>query len=104
MRKWVLSNATIDAQLEEVFRRMQEERTRDNMFWKHDGLVSTMSDINLSKYAAAVSTARTIRLHGKVTQVVGLVIEGYCPDTSVGAICEIRTRMASLFRGSCRVP
>jgi len=51
-----------------------------------------MSDINLAKYAAAVSTARTIRLHGKVTQVVGLVIEGYCPDTSVGAICEIRTQ------------
>jgi flagellum-specific ATP synthase len=27
-----------------------------------------------------------------VTQVVGLVIEGYCPDTSVGAICEIKPR------------
>ncbi|OGR30922.1 MAG: flagellar protein export ATPase FliI, partial [Desulfuromonadales bacterium GWD2_54_10] len=35
-------------------------------------------------------SAKPIRLHGKVTQVVGLVIEGYCPDTSVGAICEIR--------------
>ena len=46
--------------------------------------------INLSKYRGAVESAKPIRLHGKVTQVVGLVIEGYCPDTSVGAICEIR--------------
>ncbi|BCS55825.1 flagellar protein export ATPase FliI [Geobacter sp. SVR] len=46
--------------------------------------------IDLSKYRAAVESAKTVRLHGKVTQVVGLVIEGYCPDTSVGAICEVR--------------
>jgi len=46
--------------------------------------------LNLSKYRAAVDAAKSIRLQGKVTQVVGLVIEGYCPDTSVGAICEIR--------------
>ena len=46
--------------------------------------------LNLKKYFNAVESAKTIRLHGKVTQVVGLVIEGYCPDTSVGAICEIR--------------
>lgn len=48
------------------------------------------SSLNLSKYRAAVESAKPIRLHGKVTQVVGLVIEGYCPDTAVGAICEIR--------------
>jgi flagellum-specific ATP synthase len=45
--------------------------------------------INLSKYMAAAESINPIRLHGKVTQVVGLVIEGYCPDTSVGAICQI---------------
>ena len=45
--------------------------------------------INLSKYRATVEAVKPIRLHGKVTQVVGLVIEGYCPDTSVGAICDI---------------
>jgi flagellum-specific ATP synthase len=48
------------------------------------------SAINFSKYRAALESVKPIRLHGKVTQVVGLVIEGYCPDTSVGAICEIR--------------
>ena len=48
------------------------------------------SSLNLKKYYKAVESSNPIRLHGKVTQVVGLVIEGYCPDTSVGAICEIR--------------
>ena len=46
----------------------------------------------MSRYRRAVETVNPIRLHGKVTQVVGLVIEGYCPDTSVGAICEIRPK------------
>lgn len=48
--------------------------------------------INMAKYRAALETSRPLRLHGKVTQVVGLVIEGFCPDTSVGAICEIHTQ------------
>jgi flagellum-specific ATP synthase len=48
------------------------------------------SSLNLEKYRSAISAAKPVRLHGKVTQVVGLVIEGYCPDTSVGAICEIK--------------
>lgn len=48
--------------------------------------------LDFVKYRAAVESVKPIRLHGKVTQVVGLVIEGYCPETSVGAICEIRTQ------------
>ena len=48
------------------------------------------STLKLKKYRSAVAMAKPVRLHGKVTQVVGLVIEGYCPDTSVGAICEIK--------------
>ncbi len=46
--------------------------------------------INFKKYHATLAATKPVRLHGKVTQVVGLVIEGYCPDTSVGAICEIK--------------
>ncbi len=46
--------------------------------------------INLKKYGGSIASSKPVRLHGKVTQVVGLVIEGYCPDTSVGAICEIK--------------
>jgi flagellum-specific ATP synthase len=46
--------------------------------------------LNLTKYQSALASAKPVRLQGKVTQVVGLVIEGYCPDTSIGAICEIK--------------
>jgi flagellum-specific ATP synthase len=52
----------------------------------------TTKTVNMARYVRAVESVNAIRLHGKVTQVVGLVIEGYCPDTSVGAICEIRPR------------
>src|SRR5512137_1368580 len=48
--------------------------------------------IDLSRYMPAVESARSIRFHGKVTQVVGLVIEGYCPGTAVGTLCEIYPR------------
>ncbi len=30
-----------------------------------------------------------IRVWGKVTRIVGLVIEGYCPHSSVGSLCEL---------------
>jgi flagellum-specific ATP synthase len=50
------------------------------------------SSLRFDKYHSAVAKAKPVRLHGKVTQVVGLVIEGYCPDTSVGAICEIKPK------------
>ena len=37
----------------------------------------------------ALDDIQPIRFNGKVTQVVGLVIEGFCPDTAVGSTCEI---------------
>jgi flagellum-specific ATP synthase len=49
-----------------------------------------MSPLNMKRYRTALESVKPVKLHGKVTQVVGLVIEGYCPDTSVGAICEIK--------------
>ena len=30
-----------------------------------------------------------IKVWGKVTRIVGLVVEGYCPHASVGSLCEI---------------
>lgn len=47
------------------------------------------SRLDLSKYRKTIESSKPVRIHGKVTQVVGLVIEAYCPDTSVGAMCEI---------------
>lgn len=46
--------------------------------------------VKLSRYFQVVDDLKLIRFHGKVTQVVGLVIEGYCPDTAVGSLCEIQ--------------
>ncbi len=34
----------------------------------------------------------TLRVRGKVTNIVGLVVEGYCPDSSVGTLCELTPR------------
>ncbi|HTP63772.1 MAG TPA: flagellar protein export ATPase FliI [Geobacteraceae bacterium] len=48
--------------------------------------------IDLNKYIPAMRTIRPIRFHGKVAQVVGLVIEGFCPGTAVGSLCEIHPK------------
>lgn len=45
--------------------------------------------VDLSRYVTALDDIKPIRFNGKVTQVVGLVIEGFCPDTAVGSTCEI---------------
>jgi flagellum-specific ATP synthase len=45
--------------------------------------------VDLRKYIPAMQAIRPIRFHGKVAQVVGLVIEGFCPETAVGSLCEI---------------
>ncbi len=50
-----------------------------------------LTKINLTRYMAGINQVKQIKFHGKVTQVVGLVIEGYCPDTAVGALCEIQS-------------
>lgn len=52
-----------------------------------------MLSLNMKRYRPALESVKPVKLHGKVTQVVGLVIEGYCPDTSVGAICEIKPQV-----------
>ena len=45
--------------------------------------------INLKKYRDAIEGCQTIKLTGKVTQVVGLVIETQGPTVSVGELCYI---------------
>ncbi|MBU5611576.1 flagellar protein export ATPase FliI [Geomonas azotofigens] len=47
--------------------------------------------IDLARYLPVVEAAKPVRFHGKVTQVVGLVIEGYCPETAVGSVCEVHS-------------
>ena len=37
----------------------------------------------------ALNEINPIKVWGKVTRIVGLVVEGYCPHASVGSLCEI---------------
>ncbi len=56
----------------------------------------------------SISTVNPVRVRGKVTRIVGLVIEGHCPQASLGSLCEItplsggRSTLAEVvgFRGS----
>lgn len=47
--------------------------------------------IELASYLPVVESAMPVRFRGKVTRVVGLVVEGYCPDTAVGSLCEVQS-------------
>lgn len=42
--------------------------------------------------AAHIHNLNTIKVWGKVTRIVGLVVEGYCPYSSIGSLCEIIPR------------
>ena len=37
----------------------------------------------------SLENLQTIKVYGKVTKIVGLVIEGYCPNASIGSLCEV---------------
>jgi flagellum-specific ATP synthase len=37
----------------------------------------------------AIREVPSVRVLGKVTRIVGLVVEGYCPEASVGTLCEL---------------
>ncbi len=39
--------------------------------------------------AEAINRLTTPRVYGKVRRIVGLVVEGHCPHSSVGSLCEI---------------
>lgn len=45
--------------------------------------------INLLKYTNSVKDATTIKYNGKVTQIIGLVVESSGPTSSIGEICHI---------------
>jgi len=38
---------------------------------------------------ATVKAVNPLKVSGKVTQIVGLVVEGYCPATTVGTFCQL---------------
>ncbi len=49
----------------------------------------TIPPVNLEKFHQAIRTCSTVKLTGKVTQVIGLVIESEGPTVSVGELCYV---------------
>lgn len=45
----------------------------------------------MALFSGSIDTLHTIQVRGKVTRIVGLIIEGHCPHASVGSLCEIST-------------
>ncbi len=41
---------------------------------------------------SSLSRVNPLKISGKVIKIVGLVIEGYCPQASIGSICEVMPR------------
>ena len=50
------------------------------------------TNLSLAKYRHCVDTACTIQAKGKVTDVVGLVIEAQGPVSKLGTVCDIYTK------------
>lgn len=48
-----------------------------------------MPKIDLQLCEKIVENVETIKIYGKVTRIVGTVIEGLCPDATIGRICYI---------------
>ena len=45
--------------------------------------------INTEKFINAIDSCESIKLNGKVVQVIGLVIESQGPNVSLGELCYI---------------
>src|SRR3990172_12719792 len=48
--------------------------------------------LNFSKYNTIIEDIDLIKVYGKVTQVVGLIIEGHGPGSAIGELCDIYPR------------
>ena len=51
---------------------------------------------NLIKFSRAIEDTEPIKMSGKVTQVVGLVIESKGPNVSLGELCYIKSRFPNV--------
>ncbi len=47
---------------------------------------------DLTKYSSAIRQLDTIRVNGRVVQVIGVLVESRGPVCGIGEICEIRSR------------
>jgi len=43
----------------------------------------------MESLAESIKGLNLLRVQGKVTKIVGLIVEGFCPESSVGSLCEL---------------
>jgi flagellum-specific ATP synthase len=53
-------------------------------------------DIDISKYMNAINSCESIKMNGKITQVIGLVIESRGPNVSLGELCYVCSRLSNV--------
>lgn len=53
-----------------------------------------MRAIDFGKYGAALDRTETVKMNGKVTQVIGLLVESHGPAVSVGELCLIYSKLS----------
>lgn len=53
-------------------------------------------ELNLNKFSRAIEDTESIKMSGKVTQVIGLVIESKGPNVSLGELCYIKSRFPNV--------
>ncbi len=46
-------------------------------------------NVDFTKYGRMLDQANPIRVHGKVSEIIGLVVEGFGPAASIGEVCGI---------------
>ncbi len=55
-------------------------------------MANVTAPLNLGRYREAVGRMNTMKLNGKVSQVIGVVIESRGPAAHLGEVCEIRVK------------
>jgi len=52
-----------------------------------------MMEMNTKKFMDAIKSCESIKMNGKITQVIGLVIESQGPNVSLGELCYVCSRL-----------
>ena len=59
---------------------------------------TTEPDLDFREFSAVVARANPICVSGEVVELVGLLVESLGPSSSIGDVCEIRTRSGKAIR------
>ena len=60
--------------------------------------MSPLSEIDFSRYTAAVNRIEPLRTEGEIVELVGLIVESRGPAVAIGDFCEVRTRSGRTIR------